>query len=292
MLETKPRRFPITDIARFIATSEDPSAAFKPIGDYPADWQKWEDAKPEMYAICAVLGNDVVMRALTRLTTPQDIVPIVNKPNDSGAVDIFANLLNYTMDTLSVAFDEESAIGSKKAVWERYEELNRLAAVIRRKSSSHSILRAGQNTAVYVMTEVLELIPHVYKDNAEDASPETLAKIASDSFPLIAQLAMLPLGEFAFRTEVLRFTPEGRGLNSSQFDIREAKNGPALAIKDEAFSKVIPDREEPHVGCPAMVKVDETSAVRKFWDWYVSVAPQIYGLVQRPETKRQALRSV
>lgn len=276
MLEAQQSRIPITEQARLMAKVPEPLSTTSI--DSSSRWEAWAKVKPEMYAICAVLGNDVIDRALGLLADPSRITRDVAShaatiPVKRPPADVFENLYFYTRDTLWNALDQESRDESKHNLWKRYRDLDRLLQSIRQRPRQRDALTAGLGTAAKIMADTLRVIPEVYTDKTgHEADMEAFLTIAQGSFSFLAQFAMLQIGDFEIQNGSLRFEGAPQGpFDSEKFDLINTKNGRVLVAIGKPSSGVL-DFREPFVGCPASVKIEGDSAIKKLWDWHVSVA--------------------
>lgn len=255
-----------------------------------ADWRRF---KPEMYAISAILIDDAVSCALNGyLASSQERIESWCAKKSKGR-SAFRMFEDYTRNglTASLRFERGKALCGKtdrKGLWKRYMMLDDfLVQSVRgmERSRDSITLNRGINTAASVMVNVLELIPQVYeREQTVEADIDKLVDIARRSFPLVADIAKLHVKRFRKLDDLLTLHIEDNDyhiFDPDKFKLKEDRNGYSLALAEDAEDLLMEScnsLDEDEIGCPSMINVNgrEGSAMKRLWDWNVSVAPAVY----------------
>lgn len=262
-----------------------------PDGSFIDAQQTWADIKPEMYAISAVLADDVVSLALEKnlVTSAEQLAEHINKVNEFGIVDVFSNLQAYTTGTLTQTIEEirqniDPVLRGK--VWERYDVLDKfLITHVREPDPSNkkdTILARGLQTGSVVMSNVMKIIPLVYKYAipGSELTSAQLTTIAANSYQVFADLARRHISDFTNENNWLQEGLDDNfddSFNPDKFLLEQTENGLALQIRDHESNGTI-DNDEPLIGCPARLNLGEGSGIQRLWDWHVQHAPALYDL--------------
>ena len=264
----------------------------------------FSEVKPELYALTAIFADGIVKKAYEERVNrqpfgliTQDIGYHVAGYEDLQGVHPFIKIsmcMRYTlMSSVDKEIEEVEAGRSSPRLDPIYQRLKELVDLLRYNCTNEtdiarykdvaSLIKGGVNTATNVMAGIIGVIPRVDR-NLNDS--QRLVQIARNSYPLVAELAMINIEnmqrvEFLLPTlfglpfpfKARYFTIEGADNNSrltiSKNGIRElSKNGSSL--EDLGVGK------SPTVGCPAMVNFEDGSAIKKLWDWHVEIAEKIY----------------
>jgi hypothetical protein len=297
-VSTYKERINITNLAKEIKISgPQPTLAIDP---FKSSLQVYAELKPELYAIAAVIIDDIVARA-----NPEDVSfrkYSESSPGPFNRIYEFSGFVKSQMaKSQETLFDELEAFmrdGDKSPLTRSYKRLKLLTSIlairfphIPRYQSPSSFIQAGINTGNDAAKTVLSIIPFHAQGKADDLGldrPSFYTDIANNSYPLLASIAMIhieDLGPFSrdlFRGGVLPITqdslftlkpiPQGYGYALDFVDGLEAARKNILA--DEYLEPS--EKETPLIGCPAMVNVTGQNAVKKVLEWYIAAGRDLY----------------
>ena len=174
-----------------------------------------------------------------------------------------------------------------------YNRLKQLIAFQQRyvKNDDHKedlegFITGGSGTAATIMGGVGNVLPIVCEANELELIPQQLTRIALNSYPLVADLAMRHMYDFG---AILDRLEEGsiffKRFNPKYFALKDVPAGKQLVITDSTKEYRQEEVEQLHtpnrigpatIGCPAMVNFNGESAVKKLWNWHVELADAIY----------------
>lgn len=249
-----------------------------------------EAFKTEFYALLAVFISRIVGSIHTRFFVPQDVLSGMSLDQ---ALDWYSDYIDKALTgeymDQQIMF-ESQLIGDKESedasFYQRYKELlgrlvgSHAAVSPDGKFSNYDPVGAGIKTATNTMREIARLTPIVYaRDRGQrPSSGAEAAELLSSAFPLASGLALLHLRDFTrFRDQYSLGNNADRRFLPSMLAI----NGARMSFSHEAQLRLNEleaqnARRGVTLGCPAMVLLEQETAVQTVWGWYEQGARQIY----------------
>ena len=279
--------------------------------DTPEMREQWKRFKPEIYAITGVIIDRVISRTLKDKDNHPPFGLVQKKSLNSSGNHEYETVSQFNADQpfqhLSTAMgqtlnhqnwletkdleqglkDPENSESIKKAY-------KRLLDIIpakyggvpleERAGLAFFMVETGIGTATKVMANLLEVIPDLYRRDYSQQKPsaDTLTQIATESYPLLAQLAMMHLKDFSAAEKYMR-VPDGKGeWDLAKFKLTNTASGLKVEVNPgvrefiDKFNNDAYESVSETIGCPAMVNFGEGSAVKRLWNWYVDIGKTIY----------------
>lgn len=240
----------------------------------------WARYKPEQYAIGAIFADKVVRFAYEQTDVSGMIRSIADENNPWGPFRALGQKIRQ--ETLaSIQWNcEQVNKGAEPKLLPAYRRLNALinlenTLTIQHKNTVERYLEGGVNTAIEVMSNLLDLTVQLVR-SVEDQ--QRIIRIAENSFPLIAKLASSHGAALISVLDIIRplqFFP----FDPDYFVLEDSNGKERLVLSEEGkdrIERLIGTREiedfrtnTPVVGCIAMVNFGEGSAVKLMWDWHL-----------------------
>ena len=250
------------------------------------------DWKVERLSLASVIADRVIDRALkTTLAeaTPERLpYPHTNVPSfvlhsiQTALVEEFRHL-----NRLINEGSQDPIVG----VYIRYWEVTAKNPSEEDMRLPDNHLMIGVRTAVEVMSETYNVIGDVYKKQEGEKPTEEVQKaIAQNSFPMVSTLASMHAVDFgAVRDYII--IPAGRfdepRFDPRKFELKESEAGLRLCLKEipikkgklaELMQKLLAapgvnpiDSAAPRTRCPALVNYGNGSAIKRLWDFYITL---------------------
>ena len=262
-----------------------------------------EDAqRRELYALVAVASDAAVDSLLARMdeSGPLGLVRDISRspvmgpePRPVCAVDIqqaadpYAELhWAFTETGQMLRFPEFGRASHDTdrlpAIMDRIAVIGPAVSLIERESRPYyaeRLLQRGFQNAVDYDVLTLEVIATLEKERDPEASAADIAAVARRSIPRIASVAAFGFDEFSAHYFDAAQSTEGRTpysrLDASKFSLEESSAGRRLALPvrpDEAPLTRAGSRHDIRLGCPAVVRIGEASAIEKLLARMIDVA--------------------
>ncbi|MBI4091946.1 MAG: hypothetical protein HY427_01940 [Candidatus Levybacteria bacterium] len=249
--------------------------------------------KVERFALASVIANRVIDRALR--TTLAEAIP-ERLPYPHTNVPAFTR---YALQTALIEeFKDLNALineGSQDpiaGVYTRYWEVMAKNPDKGDMRLPDSHLLSGIQTAVQVMSQTYNVIGEVYEREMGERPTEGVQKsIAANSFSVVSMLASLHIVDFAVVREYISLDDDRLGLarfDPRKFALEDFEAGFRLYLKDNPMNKKgklargmqkllrslevnTGDNLTPRARCIAMVNYGEGSAIKRLWDFYITL---------------------
>ncbi len=260
----------------------------------------YSEAKPEVYALTAVLIDGVITRAQGArvLRPPFGLIYFPYGPS-AGSITLsqedidrdrpFNTIQMAMFGTLMDAQTEEiEGIKTGNAPTNIQQVYWRLVDIMSNyiPANAEFSLSGGIDFASVIMSGTAQIIPTL----ARDASPDKLIEIARNSLPIVTRFAA---GNVDHNTRFLRTLVTDESwkehylkFRTDCFKIKDVGAATQLVLSEHGEQRLrnagidnLMVGNSPTIGCPALVNFGEGSAINLLWNWYVDVAREVYPLV-------------
>lgn len=198
--------------------------------------------------------------------------------------------LRVQLQTLDKMVMDESSTDPIKKIYARFKKaLEQYPNLESITSSPYDFIEGGINSALAIMTGILEMIPEIYKRENEEDNSDAYSQIAQNNLILINRLAGQHMDDFNYLIRKVRnksmdngfFNPKYFAIDktTNRFTIKNSKKTWADHVDSvlKGFSNYFPRK-----GCPAMVYTSNGSVIRNLWDWHVDISKTIYKNLYQP----------